>query len=169
MKSLLILLVLSYSLSSIADCGLNGTFEERVKSCNQSYSDLQLVMDKGGSKYWFSGKTKSIFQIVHATPWQAAKNNCQALKAELTFTNVDYDWDLAFAKELTESVKQVYSELNRTTSDYDERRYWLGNAYNHPTGRVRAAFYSTKGYLADWFADASDAWYAGGICSLILK
>lgn len=168
-KSLLLVFLISFFyFSAFADCGLQGDLETRISACDKKYKDLQLVMEKHGREFWFSPQTKSIFQVVNAYGWQSAKSKCQELKQELSFQNIKYDWSLSVSGEIIIAVTEVYPQLN-IRSNGEEQRYWLGNTFNHPTGKKWASFYSTKGYIDKWFLDAGDEWYVGGICSVVLN
>lgn len=161
-------LILFFCVSGFAECGLQGELEERISSCNKVYDNLKLVMEKQGREFWFSPKTKSIFQVVGAYGWNSASSKCKELSQELILSNIKYDWNLSKANELTSEVTVVYPQLNITVNS-DEKRYWLGDLFNHPTGKKWASFYSTNGYIDKWFFDAADEWYVGGICSLVLN
>ncbi len=167
MKFLTVILILSGSIMAFADCGVEGSFEERVASCNKNHKSLKLVMSKQGSNYWFSPRTKSIFQVVAASGWNQALENCKIKKAQLDLPNLYRDWSLSIAQEMSVEITEVYPSLNISQSY--EQRYWLGDLFNHPTGKKWAAFYSTKGFIDKWFQDTVGGLYFGGICSVVLK
>ncbi len=164
----LMILISFFHLSVFADCGLQGDLEMRIANCNRSSKGLKLVMEKQDREFWLSPETKSIFQIVSALGWSSAKSRCQGLKQELSLQNVKSEWDLSFAGEITKEMTEVYPQL-KINQFGTEKRYWLGNTFNHPSGRKWASFYSTKGYIDKWFLDAGDDWYVGGICSMVLN
>ena len=138
------------------DCGLSASLRERIASCGKTFETLELVMEKNGVRYWYQDVTKSAFQVVY-----------QALASELQLDEVKSNWDLADKGELTMSVAKVFGIIAK--DDFNEKRFWLYNTYQHASGKVWSYYYSTRGTIGHWFADAADAWYVGGICSVILK
>lgn len=157
------------SMAAHADCGLSGSLTERIASCGRSTEGLNLVMQKGLRFFWFDSSAKAVYQTVSTTPWAVARKSCRELSGDLKLDGVKRDWDLAGVKELTASIVRVYPQLRKTSSDFDEKRFWLRNSFNHPSGQLWAYFYSTNGYISDWFADAGDSYYVGGICNVILN
>lgn len=110
------------------------------------------------------------FWRINAKYWYQSQKNCKDLNSFSHLAGlVSEEWAMpSYQKFPNLDLIEGFQEMRYKGMGYPEYRYWMSETFNHPSGKLWAAYYSNQMFYERWVADARDLIYRS-ICKAGVK